>query len=110
MNLEQIEKRLSEIRTELDGDVVNERMDELEAEVASLQEERTKLLEVESAKVEAQSKRRSLLDEIAKGKSDRVVETKEERKEDKKMENIQETKEYRNAWLKNLQKKELTDE
>ncbi|MEG0165852.1 phage major capsid protein [Anaerorhabdus sp.] len=110
MNLEQIEKRLSEIRTELDGDVVNERMDELEAEVASLQEERTKLLEVESAKIEAQTKRRSLLDEIAKGKSDKTVETKEERKEDKKMENIQETKEYRNAWLKDLQKKDLSDE
>lgn len=101
MNLQEIEKRLSDIKEILNDESV-ENIDELEKEVNDLTEKRTALIE------EAE-KRQSTLDKIKNGEGT-VIEKHEERKEEnREMENILATKEYRSAFLKKLMGKELNE-
>jgi HK97 family phage major capsid protein len=106
MNLEQIEARLSELDVEVRG------MTTLDA-VESATQEKTLLIERKSELTELEIRKQTALN-IASG----TVQTKkvEERKEDKTMEFNEMTREellasteYRNAWIKNLQGKALTE-
>lgn len=91
--LEEIEKRMAEIKAEVDGE--NPDMDALEKEVKDLKEERRIILE-------KKEQRKAILDGIAKGEIGREIARFEDGKEERKMENVFDTKEYRSAYLKNL--------
>lgn len=104
MNLEQIEKRLAEIKQELETDGAD--IDALSAEVDSLHAKRAEL----KAQVE---KRQATLDKLADGTIGTVVKDLRNGGKDNMeltVENYLESKEYRSAFLKNLQGKELTKE
>lgn len=103
MKMEDVQKRMSEIKTSLESDekvdldALNKEMDELESRSAEI-------------KKNAET-RKSLMSKIAAGNEGKVVERHEE--EDKKMGNksfAPDTVEYRDAYLKKLQGKELNVE
>src|SRR5690606_8139355 len=101
MNIKEIEKRLKEIGVELKDDKSD--VDALQVEFEKLAEQRTTLL----AGIE---KRNKLTTAVASLGDTSVVESfKEERGADVKPFGP-DTKEYRNAWLKNLLGHELTKE
>ena len=99
---EEIEKRLSEIKLELDSPEAN--LEELETEVRSLKSEQSELRLAESKRVEM---RKAIADGSA------VVNVISEKKENDKMEKRNyspDSAEYRSAFLSNLQGKELDAE
>lgn len=104
MRLEEIEKRLSTIRTEIEVDGVD--LDALETEIANLKEERKGIME----KVE---KRKTLLDSVANLPNPEVIKDFKEERGEKKMElnrdNILKSKEYRSAWAKTLMCQQLNE-
>lgn len=106
MRLKEIEKRLAEIKIELEKEGVD--IDALEQEVKALTEERKQLLE----KIE---KRNKIISDITSGAGTPipgVVMPQEERKVDlvnMTKDEIIVTPEYRSAYFKNLQGKELTE-
>ena len=103
MRLEEIELRLSAIKTEIDSDGAD--LDALGKEITSLKEERKGIMD----KVE---KRKALVDGIAGLENPTVIKTFEESKEARKMEKVYNasSKEYRNAFLKNLVNAEMNVE
>lgn len=99
---EEIEKRLAEIKTELDKPDAD--LDALESEVRSLRKEQGDLETAEAKRVEM---RKAIADGSA------VANVISEKKEIEKMENRNyspDSAEYRSAFLRNLQGKELTAE
>jgi len=106
MTLEEIKKKLEEILTKLEGneDLSEEEITALEKEAEKLEEEKKSLI--------AKAEKRSLtLKKIKRGLGEEVEinEKKEERKMNQE-EDVRNSKEYRSAFLKKLQRKELTDE
>lgn len=106
MTLEEIKKKLEEILTKLEGneDLSEEEITALEKEAEKLEEEKKSLI--------AKAEKRSLtLKKIKRGLGEEVEinENKEERKMNQE-EDVRNSKEYRSAFLKKLQRKELTDE
>lgn len=99
---EEIEKRLAEIKVELDKPDTD--LDALEEEVRALRKEQDDMIAAEAKRVEMRKA-------IAGGSA--VVSVISEKKENEKMENrnySQDSAEYRSAFLRNLQGKELTIE
>ena len=96
--LEEIRTRLSEISAELENE--NADVDALTEEVRSLKEE-------EKALTDKAEKRHKLVSSIASGNAGTVVRTFQT---EQKKDNVfgVDTEEYRTAWLKNLQGKELS--
>lgn len=106
MTLEEVKKKLEEILTKLEGneDLSEEEITALENEAEKLEEEKKSLI--------AKAEKRSLtLKKIKRGLGEEVEinENKEERKMNPE-EDVRNSKEYRSAFLKKLQRKELTDE
>lgn len=99
MTIEQINKRCEEIQAELSKEEITEE------EVGKLEEEVKQLSEEKKALVEKAEKRKEILTKVVNEKN--VVEENplEERKEELNM-----NKEYRNAYLKKLMGRELTEE
>jgi len=98
--LQEIEARLAAIAVEAEDEAITaEKIDELNAEADALTEERKGLLE-------AVEKRNKLLETVGAGAGE-VTKTFEN--EETEVREMRETKEYRNAWLKQLQGKELTE-
>jgi len=95
MRLDEIELRLSAIKTEIDGEGAD--LDALGTEIASLKEERKGILD----KVE---KRKALLEGVTGITDPVVIKSFKEEGEKRTMEKAYnaESKEYRNAFLKNL--------
>lgn len=125
MTLQEIETRMSEIDTKLsevqeelatepsletEEEIASEeeKVETLETEVETLKEERASLIEKQTSLKQEAEKRAKELEAVAKGTAQQTIV--EERKEKKIMENIIETKEYRNAFFKKLMGKQLTDE
>ncbi len=106
MTLEEVKEKLKEIVEKLESsdDMTDEEISELEEKAAKLEAEKRSLI----AKAE---KRKETLEKIKRNSTGYVVETAEERKEEKNMneENIRSSKEYRSAFLKKLQRKDLTE-
>jgi HK97 family phage major capsid protein len=104
MRLNEIEKRLSAIKAEIDVDGAD--LDVLEAEITSLKEERKGILD----KVE---KRKALLEDVANMPNVEVIKDFKPEMEERKMEftneNVLSTTEYRNGFLKRLQNQELNE-
>lgn len=105
MRLKEIEKRLKEIKIELDKEGAD--LDALEKEINDLKEERKSILE----KAE---KRKALVDGIANLENPDIIKNfKEDFKEERKMEfnndNVLSAKEYRSGFLKKLQGKEINE-
>ena len=94
--LQEIEERLSAIKSELDTDGAD--LDALETEINSLKEERKQI-------TEAAEKRKNLLDGITTGTIPAKI-IKTEKTEERKMYSVEST-EYRIAFMKKLQGKEL---
>lgn len=106
MTLEEVKKKLEEILAKLEGneDLSEEEITALEKEAEKLEEEKKSLI--------AKAEKRSLtLKKIKRGLGEEVEinENKEERKMNQE-EDVRNSKEYRSAFLKKLQRKELTDE
>ena len=106
MTLEEVKKKLEETLTKLEGneDLSEEEITALENEAEKLEEEKKSLI--------AKAEKRSLtLKKIKRGLGEEVEinENKEERKMNQE-EDVRNSKEYRSAFLKKLQRKELTDE
>lgn len=106
MTLEEVKKKLEEILTKLEGneDLSEEEITALEKEAEKLEEEKKSLI--------AKAEKRSLtLKKIKRGLGEEVEinENKEARKMNQE-EDVRNSKEYRSAFLKKLQRKELTDE
>lgn len=97
----EIETRLRAISEEIDADGAD--LDALETEIKALKEERAEIqAEIETAKHEAEQ--RAMIKEIASfSATEEVIETREARKDEKRMEYTAASPEYRSAWLKNLQ-------
>lgn len=104
MRLQEIEKRLSAIKGEIDKEGVD--LDALEKEIEALKEERKALLE----KIE---KRKALLNGVASLENPTIIKTFEEEKEVRKMEfnkdNVLGAAEYRSAWLNSIRGQELNE-
>ena len=103
MNLKEIETRKAAIHELLQGEVTLEQMTELETEVNELEEQRKT---IESA----WEKRQALINATQRGETTIVEEIKEERKME--VENvlaINQTPEYRSAWLKEIRKIEVNE-
>lgn len=102
--LQEIEKRMSVIRTEIDAEGAD--LGALETEVATLKEERKSLLD-------GIEKRKALLASVAGIENPKVIENFEERPEERKMEfnkdNVLGSPEYRSAFMKRLQRLELNE-
>ena len=94
--LQEIEERLSAIKSELDTDGAD--LDALETEINSLKEERKQI-------TESAERRKNLLDGITTGAIPAKI-IKTEKTEERKMYSVEST-EYRIAFLKKLQGKEL---
>ena len=106
MTLEEVKKKLEEILTKLEGneDLSEEEITALEKEAEKLEEEKKSLI--------AKAEKRSLtLKKIKRGLGEEVEinENKDKRKMNQE-EDVRNSKEYRSAFLKKLQRKELTDE
>jgi len=103
MRLQEIEKRLAEIKVELEKDGAD--IDALEKEVKELTEERKAILE----RIE---KRNKIISDITAGAGtviDDFLPKPEERKKEFTTDTILDTPEYRSAYLKRLQGKELNE-
>lgn len=103
MRLQEIEKRLAEIKVELEKDGAD--IDALEKEVKELTEERKKLLD-------QAEKRKKIISDITAGAGtviDDFLPKPEERKKEFTTDTILDTPEYRSAYLKRLQGKELNE-
>ncbi len=103
MRLEEIEKRMSAIKVELDQDGAD--LDALETEITQLKEERKQI-------VEKAEKRKALLDDVAQMPAEVVKDFKvelEERKMEFTNENVLASTEYRNGFLKRLQNRDLNE-
>ena len=101
--LKEIEKRLAQIKEELEKDGAD--IDALEKEVKELTEERKQLQE----KIE---KRKKIIDEIGAGAGrliDDFLPKPEERKKEFSEESVLDTPEYRSAFMKRLLGKKLTE-
>ena len=104
--LKEIEKRLAEIKAELEKDGAD--IDALEQEVKELTEERKRLLE-------QAEKRKKIIDDIATGAGTVIDDFIPKSKEERKFENMSRedtyliSKEYRNAFLKRLLGKKMTE-
>lgn len=101
--LTEIETRMAAIKTELDAEGAD--LDALETEVRSLNDEKAKINE-------AIEKRNSILADV--DKNGKIIKTFEERKPNMEFENMTREEiiasaEYRSAWLKTLQRKDLTE-
>jgi len=95
--LKEIEERLSAIKIEIDKEGAD--LDLLESEINSLAEERKKIIE----KIE---KRKQLESNIINLPEENIIKS---FKEEERMEITRDSKEYRIAWLKNLQGVELSE-
>ncbi len=104
MRLEEINKRLSAIKLEIDGEGAD--LDALETEITNLKEERQAILD----KAE---KRKALIDNVTSLEDVEVIKDFKPELEERKMEftkdNVLGSKEYRNGFLKRLQKQELNE-
>ncbi len=102
--LQEIETRLSAIKGEIETEGAD--LGALETEVATLKEEKRAIIE----KIE---KRKALLDSVAGIENPRIIENFAEKPEERKMEfnkdNVLGSAEYRSAFLKKLQRLELTE-
>lgn len=94
MNLNEIEKRMLEIRTEIEKEDCDITL--LETEVSELEQRKAELLKTAEA-------RKSILEKVA-GTEIKPVEILEKRKEERKMnrEELLKSAEYRSAWAKKL--------
>ena len=103
MNLKEIETREIEIREKLQGDVSLDDLNDLEKEVENLKQER-------KANEETLEKRQALIDATLRGEGTPLEMPKETRKmEIEKVLNVNETAEYRSAWLKNIRKLDIDE-
>lgn len=106
MTLEEVKEELKKIVEKLESsdDMTDEEISELEEKAAKLEAEKRSLI----TKAE---KRKETLEKIKRNSTGYDVETSEEGKEERNMneENIRSSKEYRSAFLKRLQRKDLTD-
>lgn len=106
MNLEEVKEELKKIVEKLESsdDMTDEEISELEEKAAKLEAEKRSLI----TKAE---KRKETLEKIKRNSTGYDVETAEEGKEERNMneENIRSSKEYRSAFLKRLQRKDLTE-
>lgn len=103
MRLEEINQRLSAIKTEIE--LPDADLNALETEINELTEERKGI-------VEKAEKRKALIDGVAGLENPQIIKTFEERKEEKNMADVltANSKEYRSAFLKNLVGGEMTVE
>ena len=101
MRLDEINERLSAIKVELDGENVN--VDVLETETNGLLEER-------KAIIENAEKRQKLVESVINLPESAVTRKFENKEEKKTMEHNSASKEYRNAFLKNLVGSEMNVE
>ena len=104
MRLKEIEERLAVIEADIDNEDAD--LDALEKEINDLKEER-------KAIKEKAEKRKNLMNEVANSKEVRVLQKFEEPEVEKMEERktiTPDSKEYRNAFLKQLQGKKLTEE
>ena len=95
MNLTEIEKRMVELRDEISKEDAD--LNAIETEINTLKEEKRAL-------IESAEKREKMLEEAKQFGKPLHTEKKEERKN---MEEMNKTPEYRSAWLKSLQGKDL---
>lgn len=106
MTLEEVKEELKKIVEKLESsdDMTDEEISELEEKAAKLEAEKRSLI----TKAE---KRKETLEKIKRNSTGYDVETAEEGKEERNMneENIRSSKEYRSAFLKRLQRKDLTE-
>ena len=106
MTLEEVKVELKKIVEKLESsdDMTDEEISELEEKAAKLEAEKRSLI----TKAE---KRKETLEKIKRNSTGYDVETAEEGKEERNMneENIRSSKEYRSAFLKRLQRKDLTE-
>lgn len=106
MTLEEVKEELKKIVEKLESsdDMTDEEISELEEKAAKLEAEKRSLI----TKAE---KRKETLEKIKRNSTGYDVETAEEGKEEGNMneENIRSSKEYRSAFLKRLQRKDLTE-
>lgn len=106
MTLEEVKEELKKIVEKLESsdDMTDEEISELEGKAAKLEAEKRSLI----TKAE---KRKETLEKIKRNSTGYDVETAEEGKEERNMneENIRSSKEYRSAFLKRLQRKDLTE-
>lgn len=106
MTLEEVKEELKKIVEKLESsdDMTDEEISELEEKAAKLEAEKRSLI----TKAE---KRKETLEKIKRNSTGSDVETAEEGKEERNMneENIRSSKEYRSAFLKRLQRKDLTE-
>lgn len=106
MTLEEVKEELKKIVEKLESsdDMTDEEISELEEKAAKLEAEKRSLI----TKAE---KRKETLEKIKRNSTGYAVETAEEGKEERNMneENIRSSKEYRSAFLKRLQRKDLTE-
>lgn len=101
--LQEIEERLSAIKGEIDAEGAD--LDALEKEIKSLKEERKAILD-------KADKRKALLDDVANMPARVIKDFKpgmEERKTEFTKDNVLEAVEYRSAFLKTLQGKDLSE-
>ena len=98
MNLQEIEKRMVELRDEISKEDAD--LNAIETEINTLKEEKRAL-------IESAEKREKMLEEAKQFGKPLHTEKKEERKN---MEEMNKTPEYRSAWLKSLQGKDLSVE
>jgi HK97 family phage major capsid protein len=97
MNLIEIEKRMVELREEISKEDAD--LNVIETELNNLKEEKRAL-------IESAEKREKLLEDVSKNHT--VI--KEKKEERKNMDEMNKAPEYRSAWLKSLQGKELNVE
>ena len=106
MTLEEVKEELKKIVEKLESsdDMTDEEISELEEKAAKLEAEKRSLI----TKAE---KRKETLEKIKRNSTGYDVETAEEGKEERNMneENIRSSKEYRSAFLQRLQRKDLTE-
>lgn len=95
MNMEQIEARMAEIETALDGDEAN--IEELNAEVDSLIERKEALIEIENEAKKVADEKRALLNKVASSNIKPIAKVEEERKMEEKIE-LRNTPEYVEAY------------
>lgn len=105
--MEEINKRLDEISKELEKeDITSEQVEALDKEINELEEQKKSLNA-------AAEKRNETLEKIKRGtvgNTTEIFERKEEKNMKEEERNIIESAEYRTAFLKSLQKKQLTEE
>lgn len=107
MTIEEVLNQLKEIVAKLESSA-----DLSEEEIQELEQKAEELEQKKNALIEKAEKRKNLLDKVKRGAGttiESISETKKEEKENMDERSILESKEYRSAFLKTLQKKQLTD-